>query len=195
MPRLKPTSRPCGPWSTQPAWCSIPISAVRCWPSRRLTRWRRRARSAVNLEYDLEGGGRGERDTLVEEALCALTGAEAATVVNNNAAAVLLALDALAARTRSRGLPRRAASKSAAASDCPTHGHSGARLREVGTTNRTHSPTNERAIGPEYRRSCSRSIPQTTASVGFTAEVGLAELVESGGAVESTWSRIWARAR
>jgi L-seryl-tRNA(Ser) seleniumtransferase len=96
------------------------------------------ARSPCALEYDVEDGGRGDRDGIVNDLLCELTGAEAATVVNNNAAAVFLLLNTLARKKRvvvSRGelieiggafrvpdIMRRA----------------GAKLVEVGTTNRTH---------------------------------------------------------
>jgi L-seryl-tRNA(Ser) seleniumtransferase len=133
----------------------------------------------VNLEYDLEAGGRGERDTLIERTLCELTGAAAALVVNNNAAAVLLMLSGLASRREvlvSRGelieiggsfrLPdimRRA----------------GARLIEVGTTNRTHLADYEQALGA---RSALLLKVHTSnyAITGFTASVSLGELVKLG---------------
>ena len=107
------------------------------------------ARGYANLEYDLDAGRRGSRQAHVEALLRELTGAEAALAVNNGAAAVLLAAAALAGDGREVVVSRGQLVEVGGSFRIPdVIAQSGARLVEVGATNRTRVADYERAIGP-----------------------------------------------
>jgi L-seryl-tRNA(Ser) seleniumtransferase len=130
-----------------------------------------------NLEYDVESGTRGSRHAHVEDLLRDLTGAQAALVVNNNAAAVLLAAAALASG-RDVIVSRGQLVEIGGAFRIPEIlAASGARLVEVGTTNRTRIADFERALGPQTG-ALMKVHPSNFRTVGFTQEPSLAELVD-----------------
>lgn len=141
------------------------------------------ARGYSDLEYELARGRRGHRTDHIERLLCELTGAEAALVVNNNAGAVLLALAGLA---EGRGvlISRGQLVEIGGGFRIPeVMARSGARLIEVGTTNRTHRADYERALQREADIALIlRAHHSNFRIVGFTAEVEIAELVELGSA-------------
>ena len=132
-----------------------------------------------NLEYDIELGERGNRYTHVEEILCRLSGAESALVVNNNAGAVLLVVNTLA-EGKEVIVSRGELVEIGGAFRIPdVMKRSGALLREVGTTNRTHLSDYKKAIGKQTALLL-KVHTSNFRVMGFTSEVTLQDLVQLG---------------
>lgn len=130
-----------------------------------------------NLEFNLESGKRGSRYSLVEDIICELTGAEAALVVNNNAAAVLIALDTLA-KNKEVVVSRGQLVEIGGSFRIPdVMQKSGAVLREVGATNRTHLYDYQRAIN-ENTALLLRVHTSNFRIIGFTSEVSAEDMVK-----------------
>jgi len=135
----------------------------------------------TNLEFNLETGQRGSRYEIVEDIICEISGAEAAMVVNNNAGAVLLCLDTIA-KAREVIVSRGELVEIGGSFRIPdVMERSGAILKEVGTTNRTHLKDYQAAI----RENTGLLLKVHTSNygiVGFTKSVSLKELVSLGAA-------------
>lgn len=135
------------------------------------------ASSYTNLEFDLNSGKRGSRYSLVEKILCELTGAEAALVVNNNAAAVMLVLETLA-KEREVIVSRGQLVEIGGSFRIPdVMAKSGAKLVEVGATNRTHLHDYSNAI-TEQTALLLKVHSSNFKVIGFTKEVSAKEMVE-----------------
>jgi L-seryl-tRNA(Ser) seleniumtransferase len=144
-----------------------------------LKKFRPLAGGYSNLEYDLQKGKRGSRYAHVQDLLMELTSAEAAMVVNNNAAAVLVSLETMA-KGREVVVSRGQLVEIGGSFRIPdVMQKSGARMVEVGTTNKTHLWDYEEAIGPDTALLL-RVHTSNYQVVGFTEEVPLPELVELG---------------
>jgi L-seryl-tRNA(Ser) seleniumtransferase len=132
-----------------------------------------------NLEFDLSKGMRGSRYSIVEDILCEISGAEGAMVVNNNAGAVFLCLETLS-KDKKVIVSRGELVEIGGSFRIPdVMAKSGAILKEVGTTNRTHFHDYEKAI--EHDTGLLLKVHKSNFSiVGFSAEVSLEELVGLG---------------
>jgi L-seryl-tRNA(Ser) seleniumtransferase len=148
-------------------------------PEKALRRFRAIAGGYSNLEYDLDRGARGSRYVHVEQILRDLTGAEAAMVVNNNAAAVLISLETLAGG-REVVVSRGQLVEIGGSFRIPdVMRRSGAIMVEVGATNKTHVRDYEEVIGPDTALLL-KVHTSNFQIVGFTQEVPMSELVKLG---------------
>ena len=183
----------CGRCSTSPAWSSTPTWAVAALAERAVERVVEVARSYSNLEYDLEAGAAGSRETHVEALLTRLTGAEAAFAVNNNAGAVLLLLMALAPAARCwcrAGNWWRSAGRSA----CPTScGPAASAWWRWGPPTAPASATTKRP-SPPTPPCCCGCTPPTTASWASPRRRSWANWSSWAAAGACSWPTTWAAA-